>query len=85
MTSLERRARHRAELHSAIIEAALAIISEHGLAGLSIRAVADRMSNSLQPFTSLREKEVLLREVAHEGFRRMHERVRAACGLWPRR
>jgi AcrR family transcriptional regulator len=79
MTSLERRARHRAELHSAIIDAALNIIAEHGLGAFSIRAVADRVEYSAAAiYLHFQSKEVLLREVAEEGFRQMHARVCAA-------
>lgn len=79
MTSVERRARHRAELHSAIIDAALGIIAENGLGGLSIRAVADRVEYSAAAiYLHFESKEALLREVATEGFRRMHDEVRSA-------
>jgi len=87
MGPLERRARHRAELHAAIIEAALDIISAQGREALSIRAVAERVEYSAAAiYLHFESKEALLREVAKEGFRRMHERVQAAvaeCGTDP--
>jgi AcrR family transcriptional regulator len=84
MSTLARRTRHRAEVRAAIIEAALDIIAEHGLAALSIRAIADRVEYSAGSiYLHFESKEALLQEMAQEGFRRMHEAVRAAvarCG-----
>jgi len=84
MGSRERRLRHRAELSAAILDAALDIIAEQGLGALSIRAVADRVEYSAATiYLHFESKEALLREVAQEGFRRMHESVAAAlaaCG-----
>lgn len=84
MTSAERRLRHRAELRAAILDAALDIVAEQGLGALSIRAVADRVEYSAAAiYLHFESKEALLREVAREGFRRMHETVGAAvaaCG-----
>lgn len=84
MTSLERRLRHRAELRAAILDAALDIVAEQGLGALSIRAVADRVEYSAAAiYLHFESKEALLREVAREGFRRMHEvmgKAVAACG-----
>lgn len=84
MSSLERRQRHRAELRAAILDAALDIVAEQGLGALSIRAVADRVEYSAAAiYLHFDSKEALLREVAREGFRRMHEAVGAAvaaCG-----
>jgi AcrR family transcriptional regulator len=84
VTSLDRRRRHRAELRAAILDAALDIVAEQGLGALSIRAVADRVEYSAAAiYLHFESKEALLREVAREGFRRMHEAVGAAvaaCG-----
>ena len=79
MSALERRLRHRAEVRAAIVEAALDLVSEQGLSGLSIRAIAERVEYSAAAiYLHFESKEALLREMAQEGFRRMHAAVRAA-------
>lgn len=80
MGTVERRQRHRAELHDAILDAALKIVLEQGLGALSIRAIAERIEYSAATiYLHFDSKEALLREVAREGFRRLHESLHAAA------
>lgn len=79
MTSAERRQRHRAELRSRILQAALDLVSEQGLGALSIRAIAERIEySSAALYLYFDSKEALLREVARDGFRRFDEALAAA-------
>lgn len=67
----ERRQREREELQAAIIDAAVAIVSEQGIDALSVRAVADRIEYSHATiYLYFKGKDELLRAVVHAGFDR---------------
>ncbi|MCI0432274.1 MAG: TetR/AcrR family transcriptional regulator [Gemmatimonadetes bacterium] len=70
----ERREREREQLRERILEAARDLLSEQGLAGLSMRAIADRIEYSPATiYLYFKDKEDLVHEVVHAGFRRLHE------------
>lgn len=67
----ERRQREREELHAAIIDAAVEIVSTEGVDALSVRAVADRIEYSHATiYLYFTGKDELLRAVVHEAFAR---------------
>jgi AcrR family transcriptional regulator len=77
--SAERREREREELRTRIVEAARDLLSENGLAGLSMRAIAERIEYSPATiYLHFRDKEELIREVVAAGFGRLDEYMRAA-------
>ncbi|MFW6202232.1 MAG: TetR/AcrR family transcriptional regulator [Gemmatimonadota bacterium] len=68
----ERREREKERLRAAILDAARDILSEEGLDGLSMRAIAERIEYSPATiYLYFRNKDDLIREVVLEGFRRM--------------
>jgi AcrR family transcriptional regulator len=68
----ERRERERELLRGQIIDAARDLLVEQGLAGLSMRAIAERIEYSPATiYIYFRDKEELIREVVHTGFERM--------------
>lgn len=84
MGSVERRRRHREELRSRILEAALEIVSQQGLTALSIRAIAERVEySSATIYLHFASKEALVEEVAREGFRRFDAYMHAAIAALP--
>ncbi|HWV58727.1 MAG TPA: TetR/AcrR family transcriptional regulator [Longimicrobiales bacterium] len=75
----ERREREREELRTRIIEAARDIMSEEGLAGLSMRAIAERIEYSPATiYLYFRDKEEIIQEVVAEGFRRLGAAMEAS-------
>lgn len=68
----ERREREREELRTRIIEAARDLLSEEGLAGFSMRAIAERIEYSPATiYLYFKDKEALVREVVEAGFERL--------------
>jgi AcrR family transcriptional regulator len=77
MGTSERREREREALQTRILEAARDILSEQGLDGLSMRAIAERIEYSPGTiYTYFRDKDELIRAVVHTGFQRMGEYTR---------
>jgi len=61
---------HHGDLRQALVQAAVSILEEEGLAALSLRAVARRAGVShAAPYHHFQDKEALLDAVAAEGFR----------------
>jgi AcrR family transcriptional regulator len=70
----ERREREREVLRGLIVDAARDLVLEQGLAGLSMRAIAERIEYSPATiYLYFRDKEELVQEVVRTGFVRMHE------------
>lgn len=80
----ERREREKEALRTKIVEAARDILSEQGLDGLSMRAIAERVEYSPGTiYLYFKDKEALIQEVVEEGFERMGEYIRdeiTSCG-----
>lgn len=77
MSTTEREAQ-REDLRERIVEAARDLVSEKGLEGLSMRALALRIGHSPGTiYLHFQDKDELLRSVMAEGFRRMGEMTRA--------
>lgn len=69
----ERREREREQLRGMIVDAARDLVLEQGLAGLSMRAIAERIEYSPATiYLYFRDKEELVREVVHTGFALMN-------------
>lgn len=65
----ERRERDREVLRRRIVDAARDLLLEQGLAGLSMRAIAERIEYSPATiYIYFRDKDELVREVVHTGF-----------------
>lgn len=82
----ERREREKEALRTLILEAARDILSEEGLDGLSMRAIADRIEYSPATiYLYFRDKNELIRDVVLAGFQRMHVCMREelACAGGP--
>src|SRR6056297_281533 len=75
---MTRKGYHHGDLETALVEAGIAILEEKGLAGLSLRAIAQRVGVShaapRNHFGSLRG---LLTAIGAEGFRRHAASMRA--------
>jgi AcrR family transcriptional regulator len=72
----ERREREREQVRTRIVEAARDLLSEDGLAALSMRAIAERIEYSPATiYLYFRDKNDLIRDVVHAGFQRMGEYV----------
>ena len=71
---------HHRDLRQALIRSALEILSEAGVAGLSLRAAARRAgASAMAPYRHFADKEALLAAVAEYGFRELAARLTAAC------
>jgi AcrR family transcriptional regulator len=70
----ERREREREALRQRIVEAARDLLSEGGLAALSMRAIAERIEYSPATiYLYFRDKDDLVRQVVHAGFDQLRE------------
>ena len=79
-TPTERRPYHHRDLRPALIRSALEILSEAGVAGLSLRAAARRAKvSAMAPYRHFADKEALLAAVAEYGFRQLAARLNAAA------
>ena len=78
-TPLEKRPYHHGDLRQALVRSALEILSEAGVAGLSLRAAARRARvSAMAPYRHFADKEALLAAVAEYGFRELAARLTAA-------
>jgi AcrR family transcriptional regulator len=70
----ERREREREALRQRIVEAARDLLSEHGIAALSMRAIAERIEYSPATiYLYFRDKDELVLQVVQAGFQRLRE------------
>src|SRR5215471_8327099 len=80
-TPTEQRPYHHGDLRQALIRSALEILSETGVAGLSLRAAARRAQvSAMAPYRHFADREALLAAVAEYGFRELAARLTAATG-----
>jgi len=78
----ERREREREQLRQRILEAARDLLSEQGLAGLSMRAIAERIEYSAATiYLYYKDKNELIHGVVHAGFTVMQEYTRAELAV----
>jgi AcrR family transcriptional regulator len=78
-TPPEKRSYHHRDLRQALIRSALEILSEAGVAALSLRAAARRAGvSAMAPYRHFADKEALLAAVAEFGFRELLARLTAA-------
>jgi AcrR family transcriptional regulator len=79
-TPSEQRSYHHGDLRQALIRSALQILSEAGVAGLSLRAAARRARvSAMAPYRHFADKESLLAAVAEYGFDELAGRLTAAA------
>jgi AcrR family transcriptional regulator len=80
----ERRSREKEAVRTLILEAARDLLSEQGLGGLSMRAIAERIEYSPATiYLHFRDKDELVREVVETAFQRMGAYVEAELGSLP--
>jgi len=83
-TPAEERSYHHRDLRRALIRSALEILSEAGVAGLSLRGAARRAKvSAMAPYRHFADKEALLAAVAEYGFRQLTARFTAAAAVAP--
>jgi AcrR family transcriptional regulator len=69
VTPPKKRPYHHGDLRTALIEAALSLVEEHGVKGLALSDAAHRAGVSVAaPYRHFKDKEALLAEIAAEGF-----------------
>lgn len=72
---------HHGDLRNALIEAALQLVAQKGVAGLTLRETARRVGVSqAAPYRHFTDKNALLLALAEEGFRTMHQQIVEALG-----
>jgi AcrR family transcriptional regulator len=80
----ERRSREKEAVRTLILEAARDLLSEQGLGGLSMRAIAERIEYSPATiYLYFRDKDELVREVVEAAFERMGAYVEAELSALP--
>jgi AcrR family transcriptional regulator len=83
-TPPEERSYHHGDLRQALIRSALEILSEAGVAGLSLRAAARRAKvSAMAPYRHFASKEALLASVAEYGFQQLGARFAVATTAAP--
>jgi len=83
-TPSEERPYHHRDLPRALVRSALEILSEAGVAGLSLRAAARRAKvSAMAPYRHFADKEALLAAVAEYGFRHLTARFTTAVAGAP--
>jgi AcrR family transcriptional regulator len=69
VTHSKKRPYHHGDLRTALIEAALSLVEEHGVKGLALSDAARQAGVSVAaPYRHFKDKETLLAEIAAEGF-----------------
>jgi AcrR family transcriptional regulator len=69
VTASRKRPYHHGALRTALIEAALSLVAEHGVKGLALSDAARQAGVSVAaPYRHFKDKEALLAEIAAEGF-----------------
>ena len=69
MTTPRKRPYHHGDLRTALIEAALSLVEQHGVKGLALSDAARQAGVSVAaPYRHFKDKEALLAEIAAEGF-----------------
>src|SRR6516164_3620747 len=78
-TPVERGSYHHRDLRRVLTRSALEILSEAGVAGLSLRAAARRAKvSAMAPYRHFADKEALLAAVAEHGFQLLEARLTTA-------
>ncbi|HEX9627519.1 MAG TPA: TetR/AcrR family transcriptional regulator [Acidiferrobacterales bacterium] len=76
---------HHGDLRNALIAAAVRILKDRGIAGLSLREVAAAAGVShAAPYRHFPDKQALLNAIAAQGHERLRDGCRAAQRDWPR-
>ena len=79
MDHQERKPYHHGDLHNALIEAGLALLSESGAAALDLRKVARKAGVShAAPYRHFADKQALVAAINEEGFRRLAAQIQSS-------
>lgn len=74
---------HHGDLRKALVQAALAILTEHGLGGFAIAEVARIVGvSAAAPYRHFRDRDALLAEVARRGFEALTTELMAFTNGW---
>ena len=85
MTASKKRPYHHGDLRSALIQAALLLIEEHGVKGLALSDAARLAGVSVAaPYRHFKDKEGLLAEIAAEGFVLFRDALARATQSYPK-
>jgi AcrR family transcriptional regulator len=69
---------HHGDLKNALIEAAVEILAQEGVGGLSLRKVAGKAGVShAAPYAHFADKQALIAAISTEGFRTVYDRIRS--------
>ncbi|UCC71922.1 MAG: TetR/AcrR family transcriptional regulator [Gemmatimonadota bacterium] len=80
----DRKRYHHGDLRRALLDAALEIVRQQGLSGLTMRAVARKAKVShMAAYHHFADKAGLVAAVAEEGFRALHEEILERAGRYP--
>lgn len=89
ISGMEARKYHHGDLKNALIEAGVEILSQEGVAGLSLRRVASRAGVSHNaPYAHFADKGALIAAISTEGYLRLYHLLQVAIEQWqgdPRR
>ena len=81
---MPKKAYHHGDLKNALIQAAITILAEEGVGGLSLRKAARRAGVShAAPYAHFADKQALIASVSTEGYRRILARLQAAGTPYP--
>lgn len=79
--SKSKRSYHHGDLRVSLIDAATSMLKEHGVDGLSLRKLADRVGVSrTAPYHHFKDKNQLLCAIAEQGFSHWHRQSEATAG-----
>ena len=80
----QKRRYHHGHLRSAMIDAALALIAQHGPRGFSLSQAAKLAGVTVgAPYRHFPDKEALFAAIAAQGFTQLQERIEAAAAVTP--
>ena len=82
---MKSRSYHHGDLRKALIDAGIAILTDQGLGGLSLRKVAERAGVShAAPYAHFSDKQELIAAIATQGFRQLHGQLTKAVAAHPK-
>jgi AcrR family transcriptional regulator len=85
VTASRKRPYHHGDLRTALIEAALSLVEEHGVKGLALSDAAKQAGVSVAaPYRHFKDKEALLAEIAAEGFVLFRDELARAAHSHPK-
>lgn len=82
MNNMNKKAYHHGDLKNALIDAGVEILNNEGLAGLSLRSVAQKAGVSHSaPYAHFKDKQALIAAISSEGLRKLHRKLSGVAKL----